>query len=514
MKFSESRLCGPDGRPLARRADLRREAGRPEYGGIRQPWMLDAVAPGLTPAALKAVIDAADSGNTRPFITLASELEERFPRYGACLGARKLAVLGIEARVILPKGAPASAQALADEVHDEIVAQPSFRDACTGCLDGLGKGWAAVEIVWAKSSERWTPAEYRWRDQRYFRWNREDPAELRMLDRADPADGIPLERGKWLVHVPALRAGIPARNGLARVAAALYCLAAWAVTDWMSFLETYGQPSRIGKYHSSASEDDKRALMDAVVQLGSNAAGIFPDSMQMDLLAAASSSGTDAYERACRWLDEQVTIAVLGQSASTQGTPGRLGGDELQGEVRHDITAADSWDLAQTLNRDLIRPYVEFNHGRAEHCPLLEIAPDDVEDALALARVAAMMVPLGMQVDSRALAGRLGLPVAGEGAEALAPVASRRAMARAVAAALRDGSGLRDIREHLADSWEPAMEPLRKALSEALSGAGESPEGIARALAALAGEEGPEEPLARELAGALIAARAEGFGRA
>lgn len=506
-----SGILGADGRP-ARKPDLRREAARPSLAGIRQPWMLDAIAPSLTPSGLCAVLAAADSGQTRDFITLAGELEERLPRYGSCLGVRTRAVLGIEAAIALPRGANSAAdRKLAEELEDVILGNPEVGGAALGCLDGLGKGWSPVEILWSKGGRRWTPEKFSWRDQRWFRWSREDPHELRLLDEADAAAGVPLERGKWLVHVPRLRAGIPARGGLARQVAALYCLAAWALADWMGFLETFGQPTRIGKYHSSASEDDRRALLNAVSGLGSQAAGTIPDSMSVELVQAASSSGTDAYERALRWLEEQVTIAVLGQSATTQGTPGRLGSDEAQSDVRFDILKADCADLAATLTRDLIVPYVDFNHGRRDAYPRVSIAPKDPEDSMALARTVAMLVPLGLRVDKRALGERLGLPEPENDELALAPAAPR-SLARHVAAReeppeidLQRWTG--EIAGWLESGWERSMEPLRAALGPALERAGGIEAGLAE------GDAGPIGELAEDLAAASIAARAAGYGR-
>ena len=49
------------------------------------------------------------------------------------------------------------------------------------------------------------------------------------------------------------------------------------LVDWVSFAEVYGLPLRLGKYAPGASEADKVALMQALIQIGADAAGINPN---------------------------------------------------------------------------------------------------------------------------------------------------------------------------------------------------------------------------------------------
>lgn len=471
-------LYGPDGRPV-RKNLLSREQAPPSLASVRQPWMLDAIAEGLTPSRVASVIKAANDGETRDMHTLAQELEERWVRYGSVLGVRRRAVLGVE-----PAVESASDEAddvrLADGVR-ELVRAPAFRGLLLKCLWGLGPGLAAVEILWDRSGpERWTPRDYLWRDPRWFRWAREDAHSLRVLADEDQAEGVPLEPFQWVVHVPGLRPGIPARGGLARPVAALFCLAGWSLADWASWLETYGRPIRIGKYGGEATAEDRAELHRAVSGMGSDAAATIPESMAIELVEAARSSSSDAYERFERWLDEQVTIAVLGQAATTQGTPGRLGSDEAQADVRADILEGDCEELADTLNRDLVRPYVDLNHGPREAYPRIVLKPEDAEDAESLAKTLRMLVPLGLRVEASVVRDRLGWPDPPEGAIAL-------------------------------DGWERVMDPLLQPVRELLERSSTREEFLAGMADALG--EMDSGPLRRALASATFAARGLGDAR-
>lgn len=513
----QSRLYDARGTPL-KRAELLREQARPSLVGIRQAWVLEAVAKGLTPARLQAALESADRGETLELLTLCAELEERDIRYGAALGVRKRAVLGVRP-VVEAASDSAADRELADEVR-AIAQAPQFRRLCAACLDGLGKGWAGIEIDWDLSGSQWRPRGYLWRDPRWFRWDREDPLQLRLLDEAAPLEGLPLAPGRWVVHCPPLREGIPARGGLGRVACAAYLLRSYALRDWMGFLDVFGIPVRVGKYHSSASEDDKRALRRAVVEVGSGAAATIPDSMELELVEAARGSATDAFERICSWLDRQTAEAVLGQSATTEGTPGRLGSDQAQADVRHDILVGDCADLADTINRDLVAVYVALNHGPRppEQCPRIVIRPPDPEDTGALASALERLVPLGLRVEAAAVRKRLGLPDPPEGAEVLeapgpgfgsGPGSEARALAARRGESPDPDPGLLDELEAQAlGGWQSVMDPLLAPIRELAERAGTREEFLAGMADALG--EMDDGPLRRALATATFAARGLG----
>ena len=513
------RLYGPDGQ-IVRRESLLRERAAPSLASVRQPWMIDAIADGITPSSVSAVLRSADAGETRDYYTLAQELEERHARYGAVLGVRRRAAMAVEPSVEAASDSAADV-GLADEIR-ELARRPAFRQLLAQCLWGLGPGLAPVEILWDRSAGQWSPREYLWRDPRWFRWDREDASQLRVLADEDQAEGVPLEPGKWVAHCPRLRPGIPARGGLARPVAAFYCMAAWGLADWAGWLEHYGRPIRVGKWGSEASDEDKATLQRAVSLLGSDAAATMPESMSVELIEAARSSSSDAYERFERWLDEQVSIAVLGQAATTEGTPGRLGSDEAQAEVRADILAGDCEELAETLNRDLVRPYIDLNRGpQAGGYPRIVLKPENPEDAEALARTLRLLVPLGMRVEASVVRDRLGWPDPPAGAEVLGPPASgsppsepsARASVAASARAEARQSLLEELEERALDGWQPAIEPLLRPLRELAERAATPEEFEAGLAGALAEMDENSGPLREALAAATFAARGLGDDR-
>ena len=389
------RIYGPDGRPVRKR-DLTSEAGRPTLTGVRQVSRHQSIATGLTPRRLAAVLRTAAEGDYQhdDYLTLAEEMEERDPHYAAVLGVRKRAVSGLEPAVEAATDEARDVE-LADAVR-ELVRRPEFAALLEDSLDALGKGYSAVEIIWDRSGPQWQPGHYELRDPRFFVFDREDGRTLRLLDEADSYRGIDLAPYKWMVHVPRLKAGIPIRGGLARLAAIAYMVKAYTITDWTAFAEVFGMPLRLGRYGEQASEDDIHKLITAVANLGTDAAAAIPDSMRIEFIEAGNrQGGAELFERLAEYLDKQVSKAVLGQTMTTDDGSSQSQA-KVHDEVRGDILRSDARQLEDTLNRDLVRPFIDLNHGPQERYPKLLLPVNEPEDIKVLAEALGHLVPLGL----------------------------------------------------------------------------------------------------------------------
>ncbi|MBK1710744.1 phage portal protein family protein [Marichromatium gracile] len=436
--MAEPTILGADGAPLRRtpaRRALSRPHATPTTTGVRRLWDAASIASGLTPERLARVLRQVDEGEADAYLRLALEMEQRDAHYRSVLGTRKRAVTRLPVTVEAASDA-ATDVALADEIR-ALVRVPGFRAMLAHLLDGLGKGFAAVELRWDTSRTPWVPRDHRdpasgdlvrgyeWIDPRWFRYDRHDGRTLRLRDDTAPLDGLPLPPYRYLIHEPELMSGPALGRGLARVAAVAYMAKAYTLKDWLAFAEVYGMPIRIGKWGPSATEEDIATLVGAVANLGSDAAAAIPDSMQIELIGATAglSGGNIVFERLAEWADKQISKAVLGQTASADGTPGALGGQQAQDEVRDDIRDADAEELADTLNRDLVGAYLALNHGPIdpEAAPAIVIRAKEPEDIRALSEALAALVPLGLRVEASVVRDRLGLPepATGEGVELL-----------------------------------------------------------------------------------------------
>ncbi|WP_178860804.1 DUF935 domain-containing protein [Thiomicrorhabdus cannonii] len=475
-----SQIVDHRGEPIRVKA-LTEEVARPSMTGIRQAWHTDTIAGGLTPERLARIIESANQGDNYDYLTLAEEMEEREPHYSSVLGTRKRAIEGIDPTVEAPAD-DAQAVKIADAVR-KLVKHESFAWLVQDCVDALGKGYAVSEIMWNRGS-LWMPRSYKWRDPRHFQFDREDAHALRLRDESDLLNGIALPAYKFVVHVPRLKSGIPARGGLARLAAATYMCKQYSITDWMAFAEVFGMPIRIGKHGNNATEDDIRTLINAVANIGTDAAAVIPESMSIDFVDGRKSGSNDTFERLAKYLDKQISKAVLGQTMTTDDGSSQAQAN-VHNDVRIDILESDLKQLESTINRDLIKPFVDLNFGVQEDYPRVVWQMPESEDIDTLVNALEKLVPLGLKVEASVIRDKLGLPDPDKDAELLGqPQASTEpVMNRAMHSACQCSScqsqakalnmaqavdPLDDLEAEAMQEWRKQVDPVLNPIEQAL----------------------------------------------
>lgn len=512
------RILGPDGRPLEA-ATLTREHATPTLAGVRSVWSAGVVASGLTPQRLASVLRAADAGQADAYLQLAEEMEERDPHYAAVLGVRKRALAGLEPTVEAASDATADVQ-IADAVR-ALIRRPEFGDLLGDLTDALGKGYAACEILWARGA-RWEPraqlvdgralSAYEWRDPRWFVVDRLDGRTLRLRD--GTLEGAPLPPYKYVIHHPHLKSGLPLRGGLARLAAFSFMAKNWALKDWLAFADVFGMPVRLGRYEPGTPDDEIDKLLDALANLGSDAAAAVSKNMEIELLNTTySSTGGGLFEALAKWTDAQVSKAVLGQTMTTDDGAS-LSQAQVHDGVRRDLLKFDARQLAATLQRDLVQPYIDLNFGPQAEYPRLTLPVPEPENVQALTDALAALVPLGLRVEQSVICDKLRLPDPPAGAELLQvpngpAVTPAPMMPRAANRQQPAGTDALDalVLEALAD-WRPLAAPVVDPV-RALAASADSFEAFAAGLPALLTEM-DAGALVQSLAAAAF--RARGLG--
>lgn len=518
--MAKSRILGPDGQPLEL-AVLQEEIARPTVTGIRSVWGYAPMAGSLTPSRLAQILTDAVEDWPRDYLTLAEEMEERDWHYSAVLGTRKRAVSGLSITVESASD-DANDKKLADAVR-ELIRAECFGDMVDDCMDALGKGYSAVELVWDRSGKEWQPG-YAWRDPRFFRFDYATQSDLMLLD-DENIMGKPLPPYKFITHRPRLKSGLTIRGGLARLVAAAYMCKSYTLTDWLAFAEVFGMPLRIGRYSPGATQSDINTLITAVANIGTDAAAILPKSMEIEFqqLAKTSDGGDKVFMGLADWLDRQVSKAVLGQTATTDAISTGLGSNtaNVHNEVRTDIQIADGRQLSNTLNRDLVRPFVDLNYGPQAKYPRIKIEVIEPEDIAGLAKSLSMLVPLGLRVGASTIRDKLGLPDPDKDEEVLqaAPPApppntnatEASAMNRAQrAAAAVPPDAVDELTGDALGDWHPLMDPLVDPVRQ-LADSTESEDEFIAGLAELMRTMDPAE-LMRSLAAQAFKARGLGDG--
>ncbi|WP_245415428.1 DUF935 domain-containing protein [Hoeflea marina] len=381
---------------------LSHEVAPPTLIGVRRT-IEDRVSIDMRPEQLAMILREASVGNARRYLTLAEEMEERYAHYASQLQTRRLAIQGIDPVVEAAEAVPGKIT----EAVKGLVTESRFDAMIGDMLDGISKGYSAIEIMWEYQDQALRPVEYIWRDPRWFVFDRLSLKQLRLaVDRDFEGEELPL--AKFLCHMPKTKAGIPLRAGLARPAAWAYLIQSFGLKDWAAFSEIYGIPFRVGRYGTNASDDDKRSLLRAVRMISNDAAAIIPQGMDIEFHKVEGQHGAAVFGGLMDYVDKQVSKLIVGQTM-TSDDGASMAQAKVHNEVRIDILRADCKQLAQTINRDLIPYFVSMNFGPQAVYPQVEFPVPEPEDVELLTEAVARMVPFGLRVSQREMREKIGL---------------------------------------------------------------------------------------------------------
>lgn len=413
-------LILPNGQPMRREVLTQRVAG-PSITGVRSIYS-GHPAQNLTPGKLTSLLRAAEQGAPLAYFELAEEMEEKDLHYLSVIGTRKRQVAQLPITVDPASKDPAH-ERHADFVR-EWIERDELQDELFNMLDGIGKGFSITEMVWEFSPKRWWPGKLEWCDPRFFEFDKVDG--VTPLMRGDDGTPQPLDAAKYIVHFHQAKSGLPIRGGLARAAAWSYLFKNYAMKDWVGFLETYGLPIRLGRYDNGETEENRRILMNALAQLGSDAAAIFPKTMEVEFIDGKGGTiPADMWQALADFCDMQVSKAVLGQTATTDAKIGGLGSGKEHGDVRADIERADAKKLAASITRDAVIPMIVLNFGRQDKYPRIRIGHEDPVDIAQLVDAATKLAPFGVRIGKEGMRKAAGLPAPEDGEEVLeAPTAT------------------------------------------------------------------------------------------
>ncbi|PJG86206.1 DUF935 domain-containing protein [Conservatibacter flavescens] len=372
----------------------------------------------ITPQKLQRIFDDAESGNVREQAELFMDIEEQDGAIGSHLGTRKRATLTLDWSIFAPENPTEHEEHLTSEVK-QLFSQIGYLDNLVmDLMDACLQGFSANEIQWVYENELWLPKKFIHRPASWFVLDDLDNPLL--ISPTNPM-GEPLIAQKWIVHTHKNRSSPLARNGLGRTLAWIYMFNHYSITDFAEFLELYGFPIRIGKYGAGASKDEKRALLRALSDIGHNAAGIMPDTMQIELHSAASQSiaSNNPYLQMTDWAEKLSAKFILGQTL-TSGADGKTSTNALgkvHNEVRRDLLVSDAKQLEQTINQQLILPFLQINFPNIDPARLPYFAFDvkEYEDIKTFSEALPNLIDSGMLIPLLWAHNKLGIPMAKEG---------------------------------------------------------------------------------------------------
>jgi len=393
-----------------RQKDLDTMQATPTIGGIRQV-ISGHPAEGLDPIRLAHIHRSAAQGEPLQYFELAEDIEERDLHYAGVMATRKRSVAQLPITVKAASDSPEHqkhADFVRSWIDDEIL-----QDGLFDMLDAIGKGISVLEIEWKHHMGRTCPAEFVYRPQRWFTFDKTDGETILLRD---GIAGMELAAHKYVKHRHKSKSGLTIRSGLSRLASWAWMFKQFTLKDWAIFCQNYGQPIRIGRYGRNATEDEKDILWRAVTGIAGDCAAIMPGDMNIEFHGLDGKAATaELYERRADWLDRQISKAVLGQTTTTDAVSGGHAVSKEHRLVQEDIERSDAIDASTTINRQVIPNMVAFNFGPQELYPKIRIGRPDEPALGEFATAFSVLAPQGLTAPADWMRERLSIPAPKDG---------------------------------------------------------------------------------------------------
>lgn len=279
----------------------------------------------------------------------------------------------------------------------------SFDLLTFNALDAILKGFSVGEIMWDIQGNEIGIDTVIPRDARRFTFGLQ--RELRMYTMENRVLGEPMPDQKFIVHSFGGKDGNPFGLGLGTRLFWPVLFKREDIKFWLTFADKFGSPTMMGTYQvgQTGQKEELLAAMAAIAQDGGIAV---PEGVVITMMEAAKSGNTSTYETMAKFMDDQMSEAVLGETMTTSSRGGGLGGNgqaNAQNEVRMELVRADADLLSDTLNRTLLTWLTSFNVPGANP-PKIRRIVEEQQDLLQRAQRDQVLFAMGRDMGDDAFA--------------------------------------------------------------------------------------------------------------
>lgn len=282
------------------------------------------------------------------------------------------------------------------ETLNSIFKNWPMSDIIAEMLNATFFGYQPAEVIWERNKGQWLPKEFVPKDVDWFRWS--DINELRYLTKRNMVTGEPVPNYKFVVaryHASYERPyGRP-------LGSSVY----WPVKFrhsglrfWTEFCEKFGQPWLKASYPLGTQQVRIQEMMSMIQDTIRDGIVAFPSEFGVESMKMNDASSADIFQKFISEMNEEISIAILGQTLTTS-TSKSGGGAYALGKVhagiRKDIVDEDRITIERVFNT-LISWVNELN-WKSPNVPVFTMVPAPMptkEDAdMAASMVQAGFVP-------------------------------------------------------------------------------------------------------------------------
>lgn len=367
---------------------------------------------GLTFPELSDILLAAESGDISEAIDYFDAMEVKDAQYRTVISSRKMALAGL--KCITEAASDLPDDVLAANLTARVLSTDWLADHLLNIMDAIGKGFSIMEIIWDYSSDGYLiPVDLKWRNQKFFTFRQSRTSEIGdgtffylKQNGGGGYDNVPIDKwpNNFLIHLPKGKSGLPITAGTSFAAAYIYLQKQILIKAWLGYSERYGSPPRVAQYPMGTNKADQDKLLTMLDKLGNNGSAIFQQGIDIKYLELqgqrGGSGGDKTYAELIHYLDDGMTKLALGQTLTTDNGGGR--GSYALGAVHHavriDLLKADARQMANTLNKYIVKPMVDFNFGPQARYPTVKFNVQENIDLVTALSAAQGYSAMGVEI--------------------------------------------------------------------------------------------------------------------
>lgn len=382
----------------------------------------------VDPASVGEMLRSASQGNSQAWQEFCELIEQKDLHYLGVLSTRKRTVSQLPITVDDAGSDPL--QKRQGEFVRDWIAKGILQRSLFDMLDAIAKGFSVQALQWHAEAGNYWPEQMIWRPQRWFEISYQDGETISLRDDVasgvtpDMAGAVPemgvvsLEPRSAVLHRHPSWSGLTIDQGLTRAIAFNSLFKLFSNRDWGVFVQAFGIPIRVGKFGRDSTDDDRATLWQAIVSSAGQLGIMIPESMVLEFIEPKNGAGSnDVHERRCKWLDEQTSKAVLGQTGTTDARQGTHAAAAVHRQVQDDIERADAMLVGHTVNQQIVRPMIDMSFGMPKdgNYPVVRIGRPDEAPLADVISAVQNLGPQGFKVRADDLYGRLNLQPPEEG---------------------------------------------------------------------------------------------------
>ena len=282
---------------------------------------------------------------------------------------------------------------------EEKIGNLQIDEIYRGLLEAYIVGFTVGEVMWRRTKSGIIPFDFRFRDQRRFRFEEMEDSDygftMRMATREDPFAGIELPARKFVVfRYWAQSNGDPYGAGLGRVLYPLVKFKRRALESQLLYSDRFANPTAVAKAPLSATAAEVDTLYDHLSNLSQETALVLPEGFDLEFVNPGGSPET--FQNLRESLSRNITVLIAGEDEAGSADAGSRASSEVAQTVRMSRAKDLSELVSHQLNDTLIRWMVDLNFGTNVMAPKIYRDFDPKEDVqLAMADVATMVKDVG-----------------------------------------------------------------------------------------------------------------------